>query len=267
MSKIKILLLGIALFFAWGAAAHSGKPRVYLIIDTDCAADDFRTLCMLLGNRDVEILGITTSEGALTPRQGERKVKALLNSLYHQGIPVAAGREVGASIPDWREMSEQIYWGDTLQKDGPEKSATDLLVETMGREPQKITFVCLGPLTNVADLLEAKPGLAEKIDKIIWYNSGAQPMGDTNYRIDTLSAQKVMASGIKMQLVSAKEEDSVPVSMFYLMELGQLQTSPYAQKVVTAHVTPPLVSAVKDEHLKVWDELTVLSHFAPQLLP
>ena len=41
----------------------------------------------LLGgsNRDVEILGITTSEGALTPRQGERKVKALLNSLYHQG--------------------------------------------------------------------------------------------------------------------------------------------------------------------------------------
>lgn len=68
-----------------------------------------------------------------------------------------------------------------------------------------------------------------------------------------------------MQLVSAKEEDSVPVSMFYLMELGQLQTSPYAQKVVTAHVTPPLVSAVKDEHLKVWDELTVLSHFAPQL--
>lgn len=265
MSKIKILLLGIALFFAWGAAAHSGKPRIYLIIDTDCAADDFRTLCMLLGNRDVEILGITTSEGALTPRQGERKVKALLNSLYHQGIPVAAGREVGASIPAWREMSEQICWGDTLQKDGPEKSATDLLVETMGREPQKITFVCLGPLTNVADLLEAKPGLAEKIDKIIWYNSGAQPMGDTNYRIDTLSAQKVMASGIKMQLVSAKEEDSVPVSMFYLMELGQLQTSPYAQKVVTAHVTPPLVSAVKDEHLKVWDELTVLSHFAPQL--
>lgn len=265
MSKLKVLLLGIALFIAWGAWAHSGKPRVYVIIDTDCAADDFRTICMLLGNRDVEILGITTSEGALTPQQGKQKVKALLNSLYHQGIPVAAGREVSSPVPVWREMSARINWGDTLQEDSSKWSATDLMAETMEREPKKITFICLGPLTNVGDLLQAKPRLAGKIDKVIWYNSGAQPMRDVNYNIDTLSAQKVMASGVQMRLVSSKEEDSVPVSMFYLMELGQLQSSPYAQKVVTAHVTPPLVSAVKEEHLKVWDELTVLSHFALQL--
>ncbi|MDR0814711.1 MAG: hypothetical protein LBN37_03050, partial [Bacteroidales bacterium] len=49
------------------AQAHSGKARFHVIIDTDGAADDLRTICMLLGNREVEVLAISTSEGALTP--------------------------------------------------------------------------------------------------------------------------------------------------------------------------------------------------------
>ena len=47
--------------------AHSGKARFHAVVDTDGAADDLRTLCMLLGNREVEVLAVTTSEGALLP--------------------------------------------------------------------------------------------------------------------------------------------------------------------------------------------------------
>ena len=36
---------------ATGLSAHSGKARFHLIVDTDGAADDLRTICMLLGNR------------------------------------------------------------------------------------------------------------------------------------------------------------------------------------------------------------------------
>ena len=39
--------------------AHSGKARFHTVIDTDGAADDLRTLCMLLGNREVEVLAVT----------------------------------------------------------------------------------------------------------------------------------------------------------------------------------------------------------------
>lgn len=41
--------------------AHSGKARFHAVVDTDGAADDLRTLCMLLGNREVEVLAVTTS--------------------------------------------------------------------------------------------------------------------------------------------------------------------------------------------------------------
>ena len=68
----KLLSLAAALFgllTATDAAAHSGKARFHIVIDTDAAADDLRTLCMLLGNREAEVLAVTTSEGALTPAE------------------------------------------------------------------------------------------------------------------------------------------------------------------------------------------------------
>ena len=67
--------------------AHSGKARFHAVVDTDGAADDLRTLCMLLGNREVEVLAVTTSEGALLPDSAAVRVRALLDSFYHEGVP------------------------------------------------------------------------------------------------------------------------------------------------------------------------------------
>lgn len=266
MLRFVFLWVFVTLFFSLNVSAHSGKPRMYVIIDTDCAADDLRTICMLLGDHDVEILAVTTSQGALMPRQGKQKVKALLDELYHQGIPVAAGREVSASVPQWREMSEQINWGNTGdQEEGDTLSARELLVKTMGEEKKPVILICLGALTNVYDLLTEKPEWKDRIAEVIWYNSGALPMRDANFEVDTVAAQYVMNSGVKMRLVSAKDRDSAPLDRFYLMELGKLTASPYAQKVVKTHAVPPLRDLVNMEHLKIWDELTVLSLYAPQL--
>lgn len=265
MTKYRFLLLFITLWFALNVSAHSGKPRMYMIIDTDCAADDLRTICMLLGSHDTEILAITTSEGALIPQEGKQKVKALLNDLYHQGIPVAAGREVYAPAPVWREISQQIQWGEPVLEDRDSLSAKELMIRTIESEKKPVMLICLGSLTNVYDVLTDRPELKEKIAEVIWYNGGTRPEEDANYATDTIAAQGVMSSGVKMRLVSAGDADSAPVDRFYLMDLGKLKTSPYAQKVVKAHATPPLRDLVNSEHLKLWDDLTVLSLYAPQL--
>lgn len=44
---------------------------------------------MLLGNREVEVLAVTTSEGALLPDSAAIRVRALLDSFHHEGVPVA----------------------------------------------------------------------------------------------------------------------------------------------------------------------------------
>lgn len=265
MKIFQLWIVGAILLSALTVSAHSGKARMYMIIDTDCAADDFRTICMLLGNHDVEVLAITTSEGALPPLQGKQKVKALLNDFYHQGIPVAAGREVQATVPRWRTIAEQMEWGKASQETDGQLSAKDLIIKAIENERKPVILLCLGALTNVQDVLIDKPELAQKIGQVIWYNSGRQPMRGANYETDSLAAKAVMKSGIPMRLVSAIDDESAPVDRFYLASLSQLQSSPYAQKVVSAHATPPLRALVNNEHLKVWDELTVLSIYAPQL--
>ena len=238
---------------------------MYAIVDTDCAADDLRTLCMLLGDHDIEILAITTSEGALTPQQGYRKVKALLNDFYHQGIPVAPGREVHAPAPEWRHIARAIPWGDSVPADMPELTAEELLIRTIGNEKKPVTLICLGALTNISDALTTDPRLKEKIERLVWYNSGASPISGINYETDPEAARKVMDSGINMLLVSSADQASAPVDRQFLTELGYLQNSRYAQKVAETHAIPPLRELIRDEHLRIWDELTVLALNSPQL--
>jgi len=84
----RTIITFILLLFVFTLHSHPWKPSHYVIIDTDGGIDDMRAITMLLASPDVRILGITTSGGALSAQNAYVKVKSLLNSLYHEGIPV-----------------------------------------------------------------------------------------------------------------------------------------------------------------------------------
>ena len=67
--------------------AHSGKPEFHVIIDTDGALDDMRSLSMFLSGNDIRVLAITCSQGTLLPDSVYVKVKSLLSVFHHEGIP------------------------------------------------------------------------------------------------------------------------------------------------------------------------------------
>lgn len=261
----KIVLFLAGLLLSLGVYAHSGKPRTYVIIDTDCAADDLRAICMLLGDHDVEVMAVTTSEGALSPQEGKQKVEALLDGFHHQGIPVAAGRSLDIAAPRWRSVARQVAWGKFVGSRPAEQPAKDLIIQAINHEKRPVTLVCLGALTNISDVLTAKPEIKSRIARVIWYNSGELPMKGANYEADPLAARHVMESGVPVVLVSSRTEQSAPVSHQFLTELARMQSSPYARKVAQTHFTPPLRDLVREEHLRLWDELAVLSLSAPQL--
>ena len=147
----RIFLTFCSLLFCLFAAAHSGKARFHVIIDTDGAADDLRAICMLLGNREIEVLAITTSEGALTPQDAALKTKSLLHHFHHEGIPVGVGRMLNIKPPEWREQSEQVHWGASTGITVSKISAVDLIISTLEEEDEKVVFICLGTLTNLND--------------------------------------------------------------------------------------------------------------------
>lgn len=258
------LLLAVLLLTAASALAHSGKARFHLIVDTDGAADDLRTLCMLLGNREAEVLAVTACEGALTPHEAAERAAALLAALRHEGIPVGEGRSVGAPEPPWRARSRQIDWGPAPDPGREYPPAAELLAAALRGEEERVVLVALGALTNPADLLQRHPELAGRIERIVWYDSAANPPSGANCRTDPASARCVLASGVPVEIVAASPAAPAAVTEALLDTLARIAT-PHARRIVQTHRAAPLSRLVAARHLQLWDDLAALRLYAPEL--
>ncbi len=258
MKSVPVLLL--ALLFAAAAHAHSGKARHHVVVDTDGAADDLRTLCLLLGNRDAEVLAIVSSEGAQAPERTAACVSGLLRTFRHEGIPVGCGHATGVEAPAWRNHAEQVYWGPVEPDERPE--AAELLASAIENEEEPVTVLALGALTNVDELLAAHPELKGRIARMIWYNDGSRPLESANYKADAAAAGRVLTSGIPIVLVWA--ETPIAVTTAWIDSVAAVAT-PYARHIAATHRSLPLARLIDESHLEAWDDLTALYLFAPQL--
>lgn len=258
------LAAGTLLLLLPQARAHSGKARFHAIVDTDCAADDLRALCLLLGNREVELLAVTTGEGALAPQDAAVRVRALLDAFHHQGVPVGVGRAVHAPAPAWRTHSAQVDWGDTAAVAGPFPAASELIARTLQGEDEPVWFIALGSLTNWSDALRKDPALAEEVERVVWYNSSADPLEGANYRTDTAAARYALGSGCRTVIVSAAPASRLVVTPALLDSAAAVGT-PYARRIVDTHRAAPLSRLVAEGHLEAWDDLAVAYLFAPEL--
>ncbi len=245
------------------AFAHSGKARFHVVIDTDGAADDLRTLSMLLGNREVEVMAVTTSEGALPPSETAVRVAALLREFHHEGIPVGMGRAVEGEAPAWREWSRQTTWGDTTAL-APLPSAREVLHATLAGEEEPVTVVALGALTNIADMVQSCPELRDRIERVVWYDDSNEERQGANFSADSLAAKTLLASGIALHIVSENPDLPLPLDKSLLDCMAEVNT-PYARKIVATHCKPPLDRLVAEGHLRLWDDLVALYLFAPEM--
>lgn len=245
--------------------AHSGKPRWHVIVDTDAAIDDLRTICMLLGSDEVEVLAITASEGAMTPHQAAMRVTALLGDFHHEGIPVGIGRGASAPVPAWRENCSKVDWGKTTASNADLPSASELIVRTIDNEPQRVTVVALGALTSLHDVLMLRPDAGNRIERIVWYNGGVDTLAcGTNFEIDPLAARTVLNSGIPVDVVSADRSYTLAITRQLLDSIASIPTA-YACKIVETHRAAPLRDLVQCSHLHAWDDLTAVFLLAPHL--
>ncbi len=262
MKRLVFLLLTLTLAPVF-CRAHSGKARFHIVVDTDGAADDLRALCMLLGNRDAEVLAIVTSDGAQEPARSAACVGGLLRTFHHEGIPVGCGRPTCAEIPAWRNRTERIDWGASSDSsDWP--AAPALLAETIENEEEPVIAVALGALTNLDDLLAARPTLKNRIARIIWYNDCSEPLASANYCADPDAAHRVLASGIPTAIVSAAPGNPIPITPALLDSIAAVG-SPYARHIAATHRRPPLAHLIDERHLQAWDDLAALYLFAPEL--
>src|SRR5437667_3900789 len=146
-------------------APQETKPAttflVPILLDTDIGTDidDAFALALVMRSPELELLGVTTVSGDTAARA--RLAAKLLWESGLQFVPVAAGKP-GKPLPQ-----EQTRWADGFSSPQiRQEPALDLLKAEIERRPGKITLVAIGPLTNVAELIEREPATASKLKRI-----------------------------------------------------------------------------------------------------
>ena len=256
MKKIILLIL---IIFNLTVFAHPWKPDKYVVIDTDGGIDDYRTLCLLLSSPNIRILAITASAGVLDAEITAVKVKALLNSLHHEGIPVAVDKKTKIKGKNCKSAVDLI-WGDENSVKPTDFITVDSLADYLSNECKfKIEFINLGSLSTINRLINEKSQFTKLISRIIWSSRAVFPMQGFNYEIDTLAYFSLSKHLIPINIIHGEGE----YSKTFIDSFPKIQGL-HAQKLSKSFSEDITKSPFG---MKTFDELTVIYlHFPERFL-
>ncbi len=241
--------------------------QVSLIADTDMALDDARTLIMLLNSDTANIKLIVSSDGAASPQAGVGNISRLLNCFNKKDIPVGIGSVSDKPAPPWRTWSENLTLPESAStaSESHTMSASETILKTLNAVDGELIYLCLGPLTNLADALRSDPGIKKKISSLVFF--GGMP-GDAdpgwNYKRDSESADFVFKSGLNIYSLHIPDEKLLLFDQKFFDRITAMNT-PAARMVTALHKSPAVSKLLSEGHFRVWDEMTAIYLHYPSL--
>ncbi|HEY3412613.1 MAG TPA: nucleoside hydrolase [Armatimonadota bacterium] len=200
---VTLLACAVCLLPAVSAHAAASAPRARFILDTDIGddIDDAYALALLASRPNIELLGVTTTYGQ-TRERAEIAAK-LLSVMRRPEIPVFAGRRGAAEIRrqyDWARG----YKSRSLRAE----DAVSFIRRQIERYPGEVTLICIGPLTNIGDLMSRYPQVRSKIARVVimggsilqGYGPTDPPAPEWNIRCDPAAARAVFQSGVPLTM-------------------------------------------------------------------
>ena len=215
---------------------HLSAQKQKVIFDCDLGGDiddAFAVALLLSSQEDFEILGLCMDHGN-TPGRGQVAAKMLYETGL-ENIPVYLGRHTPTVVgedtkPEGR--SNQMIWAEGFKKLEPRKKpAADFIIETLNAYPNEVILFTVGPVDNIADVIEKDPEALKKAHKVIsMFGSvrkgygGGQPSAEWNVRGSIAAAKKYMNSGANIVLAPLGITDHVIYPENYLMAVSMRQT-------------------------------------------
>ncbi len=182
-----------------------------VIIDTDPGIDDLVALTLALRAPQLRVTAITTSYGNAPLDQTTRNLRTLLTLLREDTVPVLPGadrplRRALPSAPTSHGASGAGY--ATVPAAAAVPGDESALLRALERTTDAVTLITLGPLTNLARALRARPSLVharvrQHLGMFGSLSVAALPdrPADSNSWRDPEAAAEVLAAGLPTTLV------------------------------------------------------------------
>jgi len=261
-------LFVILFFFLVPCFAHSHTYKISVIVDTDAALDDIRAVIMLINSGMADIPLIVTSDGAASPMAGAVNLRRLLDQFEINNTKIAAGRILGKSAPQWRTLSEDICLPEKTRRsvlNTVPANGAHQIVKRLKAGNSDVVYLCLGPLTNLADALLIEPEIKSRISRIIYFGASPEsPYPGWNTTRDMNSANVVFNSGLPIYCFGLQNKKLPHFDSSLYKQIGSLNT-PASRLVTSIHKTAAAQKLLAENHFYVWDELAVIFMNRPPL--
>lgn len=260
-------------FLVWTAVATGHvETRQAVVVDSDMALDDVRALALLTCHEGVDLLACVTSDGACAPQSGAVNARIVLRQLGAVDVPVYAGRSLGVPAPPWRPMSEALGWtGWEIPDAAPSDagaSSLDQLARLLARH-DRVHYLCLGPLTNLADLLTHHAEAAKHLTAIqYWGSAPGAPEPTWNTARDPGAARTVFTTasraGIPIRALDLPDSLLLTYDADLAADVCRIEQPP-ARLLCELHSDDGVAALLRRDHFVCWDESAVLDLLFPDL--
>ncbi len=206
-----------------------------IIIDTDPGQDDALALMTAFGARkELNILGVTCVAGNVPLELTSVNALKICELSGAFNVPVFKG----SSAPLKRKLITAEHVHGKTGLDGTDLSvkkkelevtgAVDFIIEcTEKYRDEKITICALGPLTNIAKVLEKNSRFTDSIEEIVLMGGGffeggnITPAAEFNIYVDPEAAKIVLQSGVKITMLPLDVTHKTLVQRNFLNKLHE----------------------------------------------
>lgn len=213
-----------------------------VIIDCDPGIDDSLAIMLALSSEELDVLGITIVCGNTPVQMGFENAKKILRHMDRLDVPVFLGAEkpLKKAYVDALDTHGKDGLGESFLEAVPgyqqEMDAVSFLAKTLKKETCSV--LAIGPLTNLAHLIEKDPEAFSCIDQLVSMggtykaHGNCSPVAEYNYWEDPEAAAIVFKQmhtiGKQVHMVGLDVTRKIVLSpdlLSYLERLDQEQGS------------------------------------------
>jgi purine nucleosidase len=182
------------------------------IVDCDPGHDDAVAMLLAAASDALDLRAITTVAGNGTLDKVTLNARKVCTLGGIRNVPIAAGAEGPLRRP--LETAAHVHGESAL--DGPAlpepdvaldpRPADDLIADVVAAAEEPVTLIPIGPLTNVATVLDRHPDVTRNLREIIVMGGSTgrgnhAPYAEFNIYVDPEAAARVVDSGIPLTMV------------------------------------------------------------------
>ncbi|MGI9470613.1 MAG: nucleoside hydrolase [Rubripirellula sp.] len=248
-----------------------------IIIDCDPGIDDAIAICMALFDPRLEVLAITPTAGTVEAAQATTNVTAIVGQLDPPRYPRIgkATPAEGAPVVDDKFLNGRDGLGGcNFEPSGRQHTTPSekVIAELVHQNPNEVTLVCLGPLTNLARLCRRDPNAIPLLNNVVISGGSvrqpgnASPIAERNMFYDPNSASEVFASATTKSLIPLDVTEEIQFGVELLEQLP----SKFTRAGAILHKILPFTFRMAHQHLgreliPLYDPTTLMAVLEPEL--